>query len=185
MFGFYALSMICLLLTPERYRYLRRAFFTSMVVALPWFYLFPLAPPRFLAEPHAPGFDDLTKYNFMDTLVQYGPIYFSSDGVVAANRYAAMPSMHCGWALIGSLFIASTMPWKWTRRIVIAFISILMGITVMVTGNHYWLDVIGGWFVVMLSLLINRWLPYPLPIRWPWQPKQKSKESQLETAPST
>jgi membrane-associated phospholipid phosphatase len=44
-----------------------------------------------------------------------------------------------------------------------------MAVTVIVTGNHYWLDVIGGWLVVAVSLLINRWLPFPLPIRWPWQ----------------
>ena len=49
------------------------------------------------------------------------------------------------------------------------FITLLMPVTVIVTGNHYWMDVIGGWLVVGFSLLINRWLPFPLPIRWPWQ----------------
>jgi membrane-associated phospholipid phosphatase len=176
MIGFYILSMLCLLLAPERYRYIRRAFFISMVVALPWFYLFPLAPPRFLGEPHAPGFEDLTRYNFLDTLVAYGPIYFSSDGVVAANRYAAMPSMHCGWSLIGGLFIAAALPWKWVGRGLAVFIALLMGVTVMVTGNHYWLDVIGGWVIVAIALWINKVLPYPLPIRWPWQTRQTRVE---------
>jgi membrane-associated phospholipid phosphatase len=176
MIGFYVVSMLCLLLAPERYRYLRRAFFISMVVALPWFYLYPLAPPRFLAEPHVAGFEDLTRYNFLDTLVAYGPIYFSSDGVVAANRYAAMPSMHCGWAMIGGFFISAALPWRWVGRSLIVIISLGMGFTVMVTGNHYWSDVIGGWIVIAMSLGINRWLPYPLPIRWPWQ-------SQTATSP--
>jgi hypothetical protein len=43
-----------------------------------------------------------------------------------------------------------------------------------VTGNHYWLDIVGGWIVVGLSLLVNRMLPFPLPIRWPWQATQSS-----------
>lgn len=169
MIGFYVVSMICLVFAPRRYSYLRRAFFISMLVALPWFYLYPLAPPRFLADPGIPGFEDLAQYSFMDTLVQYGPIYFSEDGFVTANRYAAMPSMHCGWAMIGGFFIASAIPWRWAGLLAVAIISIGMGFTVMVTGNHYWLDIIGGWIVVGISLVINRALPYPLPIRWPWR----------------
>jgi len=140
-----------------------------MLVALPWFYLYPLAPPRFLANPGVSGFDDLKAFSFMDTLVQYGPNYFSEEGLVTANRYAAMPSMHCGWAMFGGLFIAAAIPSKWIGRALIVIISLGMGFTVMVTGNHYWLDVVGGWIVVGISLTINRLLPYPLPIRWPWQ----------------
>jgi membrane-associated phospholipid phosphatase len=185
MIGFYVLSMLCLLIAPERYRYLRRAFFISMAVALPWFYLYPLAPPRFLAEPHAPGFEDLTRYNFLDTLVAYGPIYFSSDGVVAANRYAAMPSMHCGWAMIGGFFISAALPWRWVGRSLIVIISLGMGFTVMVTGNHYWSDVIGGWIVVAIALGINRWLPYPLPIRWPWQSRSTPAPVSREATPAS
>lgn len=179
MIGFYVLSMACLLFAPERYRYLRRAFFLSMVVALPWFYFFPLAPPRFLAEvqAHTPGFAGVfDNFHFMDTLEEYGPIYFSSDGVVAANRYAAMPSMHCGWTMIGGFFIAAALPWKNVGRVIGVFVTILMPITVMVTGNHYWLDFVVGWLVVGIALLINRWLPYPLPIRWPWETSSRRIE---------
>lgn len=176
MIGFYVLTMICLLLTPERYKYLRRVFFISMVLALPWFYFYPLAPPRFLAEPHVAGFDDLRVFAFLDTLREYGPIYFSDDGFVAANRYAAMPSMHCGWAMIGGFFIAAALPWKWLGRSLAVIVTLGMGFTVMVTGNHYWLDVIVGWGVVGASLFINRLLPYPLPIRWPWQERAWRQE---------
>lgn len=42
----------------------------------------------------------------------------------------------------------------------------LIAFTVIVTANHYWIDIIGGWAVVGLALFINRWLPYPL--RMPW-----------------
>jgi membrane-associated phospholipid phosphatase len=56
------------------------------------------------------------------------------------------------------------------------FIALLMGVTVMVTGNHYWLDVIGGWVIVAIALWINKVLPYPLPIRWPWQTRQTRVE---------
>jgi membrane-associated phospholipid phosphatase len=187
MIGFYVVAIICLTFAPERYRYIRRAFFLSMALALPWFYFFPLAPPRFLhdpaAAPHlAQGFDDLMKFNFKDTLALYGPIYFSDDGWVTANRYAAMPSMHCGWAMIGGLFLSAAIPIRWLGRFLAIFITLLMGTTVMVTGNHYWSDVVVGWSVVGLSFLINRWLPYPLPIRWPWQRTAPAVQQELASS---
>jgi membrane-associated phospholipid phosphatase len=160
MYGFYTCAMLLLVLNPVRYRYLRRVFITSMVVALPWYAIYPLAPPRFM-EPYG--------WNFVDTLLVYGPNYFSNSGLVTANQYAAMPSMHCGWTMIGGIMVAAALPWPWIGRAVGLFLTLLLAVTVMVTGNHYWLDVVGGWIVVALSLAINRVLPYPLPIRWPWQ----------------
>ncbi len=131
-----------------------------MVVALPWYAIYPLAPPRFM-EPYG--------WPFVDTLAVYGPNYFSESGIVTANRFAAMPSMHCGWSMVAGIMIAHALPWRRVGIAVGVFLALLVSATVIVTGNHYWLDVIGGWLVVAVSLLINRWLPFPLPIRWPWQ----------------
>lgn len=181
MIGFYVVSMLCLLLTPQRYLYLRRAFFLSMLLALPWFYFFPLAPPRFLANPHVAGFDDLKVFDFMDTLVAYGPIYFSDDGFVSANRYAAMPSMHCGWSLIGGIFLSAAIPWRWLGRMLGTLLTLSVAFAVMATGNHYWSDIVVGWGVVGLSLWINRLLPYPLPIRWPWQQREQVLQQEHAT----
>ena len=48
--------------------------------------VFPLAPPRMM-----PG--------FVDTMVLYGPNPYNSQAVQSfANQYAAMPSLHVGWA---------------------------------------------------------------------------------------
>jgi membrane-associated phospholipid phosphatase len=160
MYGFYACAILLLVLAPSRYLYLRRVFIITMVVALPWYAIYPLAPPRFM-EPYG--------WPFIDTLAVYGPNYFSESGLVTANRLAAMPSMHCGWSMVAGLMIAQALPWRWAGWTVGGFIILLMPVTVIVTGNHYWLDVVGGWLVVGVALLINRRLPFPLPIRWPWQ----------------
>jgi len=157
MYGFYACAMVLLFLAPARYRYLRRVFILSMIIALPWYAIYPLAPPRFMAPYGWP---------FVDTLAVYGPNYHSESGLVTANRLAAMPSMHSGWTLVAAIMIALALPWKWIGRGIGAFLVILMALTVIVTGNHYWLDIIGGWAVVGASLLINRWLPYPLRLPW-------------------
>lgn len=160
MYGFYACAILLLVLAPVRYQYLRRVFIISMIVALPWYAIYPLAPPRFM-EPYG--------WPFVDTLAVYGPNYFSESGLVTANRFAAMPSMHCGWSMVGGLMLAHALPWRRVGWLLGGIIILMMPVVVIVTGNHYWLDVIGGWAVIGVSLLINRWLPFPLPIRWPWQ----------------
>jgi membrane-associated phospholipid phosphatase len=160
MYGFYACAIFLLVMSPPRYLYLRRVFIISMALALPWYVIYPLAPPRFM-QPYG--------WDFVDTLAVYGPNYFSESGLVTANRFAAMPSMHCGWTMIAGIMVAAALPWKWVGRAIGLFLTLLLPVTVIVTGNHYWLDVVGGWIVIGLSLAINRWLPYPLPIRWPWQ----------------
>ncbi len=157
MYGFYACAMILLILAPARYRYLRRVFILSMIIAVPWYVIYPLAPPRFMAPYGWP---------FVDTLAVYGPNYHSESGLVTANRFAAMPSMHSGWTLVAAIMIAGALPWKRIGQGIGVFLVILISYTVIVTGNHYWLDIIGGWAVVGAALLINRWLPYPLQLPW-------------------
>lgn len=163
MYGFYTCAIILLVTAPVRYRYLRRVFIISMIVALPWYALYPLAPPRFM-EPFG--------WPFVDTLAVYGPNYFSESGLVTANRFAAMPSMHCGWTMVAGLMISAAVPWQWVGRTLFVFLTLLLAVTVIVTGNHYWLDIVGGWAVVGVSLAINRMLPFPLPVPWPWQTAQ-------------
>jgi len=172
MYGFYACAIILLVMSPIRYRYLRRVFIISMIVALPWYALYPLAPPRFMGQYGWP---------FVDTLAVYGPNYFSESGLVTANRFAAMPSMHCGWTMVAGLMISAAVPWRWLGRSLFVFLTLLLAVTVIVTGNHYWLDIIGGWAVVSVALLINRALPFPLPLRWPWQSPVRA-ESTMETS---
>lgn len=102
MYGFYACAILLLVLAPARYRYLRRVFILSMIIALPWYALYPLAPPRFM-QPYG--------WPFVDTLAVYGPNYFSESGLVTANRFAAMPSMHGGWTLVAGIRLSAALPW--------------------------------------------------------------------------
>ena len=171
MYMFYACAMLLLVLSSARFLYLRRAFFLTMLLALPWYAIYPLAPPRFMQ-----GFG----WDFVDTLTVYGPNYFSETGLVAANRYAAMPSMHIGWTTIAALMIAVALPWRKVGIAVATFMVLSMTVTVIVTGNHYWLDIIGGWLIVAAALTINRALPFPLEIAWPWKRGQPQAVKQAQ-----
>lgn len=141
------------LMAPVRYRYIRRAFFISMAIATPMCLIYPLAPPRFMEDYGWP---------FVDTMQVYGPNYFSETGLVTANRFAAMPSMHLGWTTFFAIALMLAIPNRKIGVPLMLFITSLMTFTVMVTGNHYWLDAVGGWLVIGLAYVINRVVPYPL-----------------------
>lgn len=92
---------------------------------------FPLAPPRMLA------FD-----GFVDTAKIFGPDPYSLGIAEAANEFAAMPSMHVGWALLIALAVVR-MSSSRLRWIVVAH-PIITTAVVVVTANHYWSDVVVG-----------------------------------------
>jgi membrane-associated phospholipid phosphatase len=73
-----------------------------------------------------------------------------------------MPSMHVGWTTFFAIGLMLAIPNRKLGITVMLFITTLMTLTVMVTGNHYWLDAVGGWMVIGLAYVINRVVPYPL-----------------------
>lgn len=110
---------------------------------------YPLAPPRMV-----PGL------GFVDTLAQFGPVVYASGSVTAdeANRLAAMPSLHAGWALLVAIAVvsASRHPWRW---IALAH-PVLMTVTIMATANHWWLDAVFGFSVVAITAMHPRMRPW-------------------------
>lgn len=160
MWVFYGCCVAAIVLAPARYRPLRRVFLCSMVLALPWYAIYPLAPPRFMMDE-----------GFVDTLKIFGPNYFSNEGLVTANQFAAMPSMHIGWTTIGAIMLAVAIP-TWRGIPLGPLLGLLhvgmMTLTVMATGNHFILDAVGGWLVVLGAFAVARWLPgWRSPLRAP------------------
>jgi len=113
---------------PAHYVWARRVLATVTSAALVLPFVFPLAPPRMLA---ATG--------LVDTAKAYGPSVYgppSSDHL--SNQFAAMPSLHFGWALMVAVgLIAATRSrgrWLWLLHPMITLV-VIVG-----TANHYWLD---------------------------------------------
>ena len=100
-----------------------------------------VAPPRFLADL---GYEDLSE--------RFGPSIYGPVGTGVSDQFAAMPSIHVGWAAVVSLgiFAVSTSRWRW-------FFLLHMIITIIVvsaSGNHWWLDGI----VAIGLLAVGLWL---------------------------
>jgi hypothetical protein len=146
----YLCTLLAVLVAPAGFRRVRRLFLLSTLVALPLYALYPLAPPRFM---------DSQGYPFVDTLAVFHGTVSSSSGFGGANQFAAMPSMHVGWTFIAALWLAVALPrWRLGTLLGAAHV-VLMSLAVMATGNHYWLDIVGGFAVVGVALLLDRMLP--------------------------
>ncbi|CAB4657039.1 unannotated protein [freshwater metagenome] len=104
-----------------------------------------VAPPRFLPEL---GYIDLaTRYG----LSVYGPV-----GTGVSDQFAAMPSIHVGWAAIVSFGIvfSSTSRWRW---IYLSHLLITV-LAVSATGNHWWLDGVAAIAILGVALWIDRFV---------------------------
>jgi hypothetical protein len=127
---------------PEIYRWFRRTLASLTALALVVHALFPLAPPRMLAEA-----------GMVDTGHLYGPsVYGPPSTDTLSNQYAAMPSLHVGWALVVAvaLIAATRSRWRWLW---LAHPALTL-LVVVVTGNHYWLDAIAAAVLVALVLAV-------------------------------
>ncbi|MFE0675773.1 phosphatase PAP2 family protein [Streptomyces sp. NPDC058867] len=129
---------------PAHYVWARRVLAAVTAVALAGHLLFPLAPPRMLA---ATG--------LVDTARVYGPsVYGPPAEDHLSNQFAAMPSLHFGWALMVAvgLIVATRSRWR-----VLWLLHPLVTLLVIVgTANHYWLDAIVAAALLGLALALIR-----------------------------
>jgi membrane-associated phospholipid phosphatase len=121
----------------------RNTILIANVLGLIGYVLLPTAPPRFF-----------TSIGFIDTVGQFGGLNHGSGLVqLAANPYAAMPSLHAADALIVGVVLASVV-----RRPVFKVLWLLwpawVWFAVMATGNHFWLDVLAGIVLAILTLVV-------------------------------
>ena len=103
------------------------ATFSGLIIHL----LFPLMPPRLMGS-----------YGFIDTAKVFGPDPYALGIAKAANEFAAMPSLHVGWALL--IALAAIRILKTPARWLMLLHPILTTVVVVITANHFWLDIIVG-----------------------------------------
>jgi membrane-associated phospholipid phosphatase len=128
---------------PGTYRVFRNAFALSALLGLSIYVIMPVAPPRFL-----PG--------FVDTLKTAGLGLDGSAIGLLYNPYAAMPSLHVGWALLAGIALVKCGRYGWQRAAGVA-LPLLMALAVLITGNHYLLDILAGTFMALVSQFGAEW----------------------------
>lgn len=127
----------------ESFLRLRNILLLANMLALIGFVLMPTAPPRFFPE-----------WGFVDTLAQSSALNHGSGLVqLASNQFAAMPSIHSADALILGFAMAAIVTSRWAKVLWTLWPS-WVWLTVMATGNHYWLDVVAGIGLALVSVSI-------------------------------
>jgi membrane-associated phospholipid phosphatase len=129
----------------ERFAGFRNWLITANLVGLVGYVLMPTAPPRMFPE-----------WGFIDTLGQYSSINHDSGFIsMASNPYAAMPSLHAMDAFIVGVVMFSLCRSRIAKAMWLAW-PLWVAFAVMSTGNHYWLDVVAGVLIAILSGLALR-----------------------------
>jgi hypothetical protein len=136
---------------PERYVRCRNTFVALLAVGLVGFWAYPVMPPYLLAG----------SYHFVDNARTLYVGHTPLPGVAVpnpnhldvfgfSNPYAAMPSLHVGWALLTALAAWPLARRRWVKALLVAY-PILMTAAVLATWNHFFLDAIAGGGAVLIA----------------------------------
>jgi hypothetical protein len=119
----------------------RNTLIVSTAIALTVYVLFPVAPPR------------LAGLGFSDTVSQGAHVNLSSDMLGSLyNPFAAVPSLHFGYALLIGGAIGVLARRRWVRILGWTYPALML-LTIVGTGNHFFFDAASGGIVIALSFL--------------------------------
>ena len=131
----------------DEYPFWRNTLAIATAIALVGFWLFPLMPPRLM--PH--------HFGFVDTLDKDPAFWSFKQGAVnkISNQFAAMPSVHCAWALWCALALVPRLKRTWAK-VLAALYPVGTVTAIVLTANHYFLDAVGGFLVLGIGFLLAR-----------------------------
>jgi len=152
---------------PGDYPRWRNTLALTTLLALIGFIFWPLMPPRLLPA----------SYGFVDTLKEYPTFWSFDSGAInkISNQYAAMPSLHFGWALFCASALAPRLQHRWAR-VAAALYPVLTLAAIVLTGNHFFLDAAGGAVVFLAGYWLSRRLTRPGPVVTDEKPPKDAAE---------
>ncbi|WP_220446591.1 phosphatase PAP2 family protein [Nonomuraea deserti] len=129
----------------EVYIKVRRTLVAMAVLVLPVFWALPMSPPRFAL----PG--------VVDIIATYDILGGHATREIAngQNVYSAMPSMHVGWSLWCAYAAWSALRASHPRLALLSWnFPLGMAAVVLITGNHYVLDIAGSAVLLTVSIAV-------------------------------
>ena len=127
----------------------RTSLVVSTAISLVVYVVYPAAPPR------------LAGLGFADTVTEQAHVNLSSDVLGSFyNPFAAVPSLHFGYALLVGLVVARLARNRIVRAAG-AFYPAFMLFTIVATGNHFVFDAAAGGIVTAAGFMVARRLAAP------------------------
>ena len=132
------------------YRRFRNALLISAAIGIACYALLPTAPPRFFPE-----------LGFVDTLAERAaPAYQAQELGPFVNPYAALPSLHAGWALLaGWACLLAARRRSGAPRTALIVLALLIPASqiwaVVATANHWTLDAAAGAAVIGIAIALE------------------------------
>jgi membrane-associated phospholipid phosphatase len=117
----------------------RNWFLAINFIAVLVFALLPTAPPRMI---FTSGVADI---NFLHGI----RAHILENGVLA-NPFAAMPSLHFGYALFLGVMLYTLAHGRWTRYLGFVYAAVVL-VAIVATGNHFIIDAVAGALVVLAA----------------------------------
>ena len=144
----------------DRYGPARRALVVGTLLGLVAYLFMPTAPPRFLG-----GYVDVLSLHAADGW--WGADASAPRGLGGlTNQLAAFPSLHAGWALWVALALQVYAASRAVRVLGWVY-AIGTAVVIVGTGNHWVIDALVGWLVILLGWAIAAALGrIPLPVPW-------------------
>jgi hypothetical protein len=131
-------------LNRSTYRVLRNTLLATWLLALPVYALFPAAPPR------------LAGLGIVDTVSDGSPLKLESGTTTSlVNQFAAVPSLHVGFAFAIGIALAAALRPPILRLAALAWGPIML-LTVVATGNHFVFDALAGLLITAAGYGVHR-----------------------------
>jgi len=147
---------------PERFPLVRNTLVGATGVALAVYLLYPVAPPR------------LGGLGFIDTVSHNAKVNLSSDLLGSLyNPFAAVPSLHFGYALLVGVTIALLARGRLMRAFGWSY-PVVMLFVIVATGNHFFVDAAGGALALAAGFAAASWVDSPATRLQRWQPVRES-----------
>jgi hypothetical protein len=143
----------------ESFYFVRNMFLVAFGLALIGYMVFPTAPPRFFPE-----------WGFFDAVSDFTGVPQDSVTINELfNPYAAVPSMHVGFALMISVPLARLVRWR-ALKVFWAIYPLMVVFVIVVTANHFIADAVLGAVAAGLGALAARAMAKARPGVWRFLP---------------
>jgi membrane-associated phospholipid phosphatase len=131
---------------PRIYPRLRSTVIATWMLSLPIYALFPVAPPR------------LAGLGMTDSVSEQSAVALAGHSTWFYNPIAAVPSLHCGFAMAIGIAIAAAVK---TRALKVAALAWgpLVALSTVATANHYVFDVAAGLAITVAGYLAVTYRP--------------------------